>query len=237
MKNLLIYYNPEGKFMPVRHSPTNYDELTKIQIDNSLDLGWKKEDIVIAMNFPYEYNGVKAHVVGEGKYDVFDGNRSSKLPMLCRLFDEGVIGDDVYWFHDHDAFQLEPFKDLEDADILYTDHGWTSMWNAGSFFFKKSAKDIFDKSNKIMYDRNLNEQTAFTYLLREDPEVAGRCKKINISYNFGIYYHPTLHRIAIKPIKVAHFQPHKPRHLALYTSLVPERFLRILNKYGLKAIS
>lgn len=219
--------------MPV--PPTNYEVLTKVQIDSSLELGWKKEDLVLAMNFPYEYNDVKSYVVGEGRYGVHDGNRSSKLPMICRMFDDGMIEDDIYWFHDHDAFQLQPFElDMEGFDLLWTDHGWTSMWNAGSFFFRKGARDIFERSNKIMYERNLNEQTAFIELLKEDPSLEKRCKKINITYNFTIYYHVKTYPKVDKPLMVAHFQPQKPRHLALYKPLVSERFLQVLNKHGIE---
>ena len=233
MKNLLVYYNPEGKFTPV--PPTNYEVLTNVQIDNSLELGWNKEDIVVAMNFPYEYGGVKAYVVGNGEYSVKDGNRSSKFPMIVKLFEEGVIEDDIYWFHDHDAFQLQPFTDIDmDVDILYTDHGWTTMFNAGSFFFKKSARDILERSTKVMYERGLNEQTAFFQVLQENPEMNKRCRKINISYNFTIYYHVKTYPKADKPLVVAHFQPQKPRHLALYTPLVPERLINLLGEHGIK---
>ena len=222
--------------MPVKDSPTDYEALTKIQIDNSLNLGWRKEDIVFATNFPYEYSSVKSYVVGDGKYEVYDGNRSSKLPMICEMFRNGAIGDDVYWFHDHDAYQLQPFAeiDMEGVDILYTDHGWTSMWNAGSFFFKKGARDIFERSNEIMYGRHLNEQTAFMELLAENPEIEKRCRKINVTYNFTIYYHVKTYPTVDKPLMVAHFQAQKPRHLALYRPLVPERFLKLLNSHGIK---
>ena len=234
MKNLLVYYNPEKRFTLVK--PTDYEELTKIQVDNSFDLGWSKEDMVLVMNFPYEYAGVKACVVGDGRYDVQDGNRSSKFPMICRMFNDGIIEDDLYWFHDHDAFQLEPFGelDLEGVDFAYTDHGWTSMMNAGSLFFRKGARDIFERATEIMYERGLNEQTAFMETLEENPEMEKRCRKINITYNFTIYYHVKTYPKAHKPLKVAHFQPQKPRHLALYTPLVPEKFLKILNNHGLK---
>jgi hypothetical protein len=237
MKNLLIYYNPAKKFMPVRNSPTNYDELTRIQIDNALELGWKPEDLVLVMNFSFEYRGIKAFVVGEGKYDVFDGNRSSKLPVICQMFKDGLIVDDIYWFHDHDAFQLESFDglDMTGYDILYTDHGWTSMWNAGSFFFNKKSGDIWDLSKDVMYKRNINEQTSLIQLMRENPAIEKRCKKINITYNYGIYYHPVITKLAQRPLRVVHFQPHKQRHLNLYTPLITERFINLLKKYGLSA--
>ena len=54
MKNLLIFISPAGGF------PKEHEELTKMQIDNSLELGWKPEDILLVTNFDYEYRGIKA---------------------------------------------------------------------------------------------------------------------------------------------------------------------------------
>ena len=64
MKNLLIYINPAKDFVDSKDR-TNIKELAKIQIDNSLDLGWAVEDIVFVTNFPYEYGGVKALVIDD----------------------------------------------------------------------------------------------------------------------------------------------------------------------------
>lgn len=62
MKNLLVYINPKKRFSG---EPL---VLVKIQIDNSLDLGWKREDIILATNFSFEYNGIKSIVVSDNNF-------------------------------------------------------------------------------------------------------------------------------------------------------------------------
>ena len=100
MKNLLIHTGPDKKFG---------DEdsiLAKIQIDNSLDLGWKKEDILLVTDFPYEYNGVRSFVIESGIYYPFD-LLASKLLVALYLINQGVIEDkELYWCHDR-GFDLE----------------------------------------------------------------------------------------------------------------------------------
>lgn len=47
MKNLLIYVNPRKDW------DDETRKLIKLQVDNSLDLGWSSRDIILATNFPY----------------------------------------------------------------------------------------------------------------------------------------------------------------------------------------
>lgn len=232
MKTILTFVDPLKKFNK------EHEELTKIQIDNSLDLGWRPEDILLATNFPYEYNGVKAYLVSDDCY--YGKNnfiRSSKIPVINQLFKDGIIKEgEIYWFRDNDAFQLEPIKesDLELGDnvLAITNHGWHSRWNAGSFFFTAGAKDIFLKIRETMDEQNIDEQCALEYMIKNNQ--VEKYKLLNLTYNLGIYYHVhTLKRVK-KPLMVAHFHPHKPRHLKLYTPLIPERLTKLLNNYGLK---
>ncbi len=224
MKNLLIYIGPEPKFSP------EHEILNKIQIDNSLISGWKPEDILLVTDFPYEYRGVQSYVVN-GEYDVFDGNRSSKVPVINQLFADGMIKDgETYWFHDHDAFQLEPM-DVGVNVAAFTDHGWKETWNAGSFFFDSWAQKLFLQIFDSMVERNTNEQDALTYLW--DTGAVGK-KLVNITYNLGIYHLKSNIAKADKPLMVAHFHPHKPRHLNLFRSILPERLLTIFNNYGIR---
>lgn len=229
MKNLLIYINPEKKISQ------EHDDLTKIQIDNSLALGWKAEDIILVTNFPYAYKGVKAIIVDD--YEVFDQNRSTKIPAIIQLFRDRLIEDDtVYWFHDHDAFQLESFDIDLQKDVGFTTHGaYSPVWNAGSFFFKKSAQDIFIKIWELMNQRNTNEQDALTYMWQENiNNINERYELISSAYNIGIYkIEENLKRAGMSP-KVAHFHPHKQRHLDLFRDILPERLIKIFNKYGIR---
>ncbi len=224
MKNLLIYIGPEPKFSP------EHEALTKIQIDNSLELGWKPEDILLVTDFDWEYRGVKSYVL-KGDYSALDGNRSSKILVINQLFKDGMIKDgETYWFHDHDAFQLEPM-DLGVNVAAFTDHGWKETWNAGSFFFDSWARILFQQIFDSMVERNTNEQDAWTYLWDTG---AVEKKLLNITYNLGIYHLKSNIDKADKPLMVAHFHPHKPRHLNLFRNLIPERLVKIFNNYGIR---
>lgn len=229
MKNLLIYINPIDKKFSQEH-----EDLTMIQIDNSLDLGWKVEDILLVTNFDYNYKGVKSIIVDD--YTAFDQNRSTKIPAINQLFRDGVIKDhELYWFHDHDAFELEPIKIDLQTDAGFTNHGWSTKWNAGSFFFKNSAQNIFIWIYEYMNLRNTNEQDALTFIWQENINgINKRYTLMNITYNIGIYYIDQNLKQAELPVKVAHFHPHKKHHLELFRSMLPERLLVIFNKYGIK---
>ncbi len=62
MKNLMLFVHPSKDFLEEQKTSI------KIEIDNNLSLGWKREDIILATNFPYEYNGVKSLLVSSDNY-------------------------------------------------------------------------------------------------------------------------------------------------------------------------
>lgn len=230
MKNLYIFVSPNKKL------PPEYEDLIKIQIDNSLEMGWKKEDIIFAANFDYEYKGVRSVIVGD--YEVFDQNRSTKIPAINELFRKNLIMEnEIYWFHDFDAFQLVPFEVELNKDAGFTTHGYSGLWNAGSFFFKKSSREIFLKIEEYMNLRNSNEQNALTYMWNENVDgINEKCQIMNQTYNIGIYHIDKIVGMSEKPIKVAHFHPHKKRHLDLFRdrNMLPESLLAIFSKYGIR---
>ena len=53
MKNLLDYISPD-KDLTKTKLDGEADLLAKVQIDNSLSLGWKRKDILLVTNFDYE---------------------------------------------------------------------------------------------------------------------------------------------------------------------------------------
>lgn len=61
----MTYINPSKRF------GTEEKITVKIHIDNSLDLGWKTEDILLVTNFNYEYSGVKSLVIPDDNYCSF----------------------------------------------------------------------------------------------------------------------------------------------------------------------
>lgn len=240
MKNLLVYIRlPKGFAGDAELS-------SKIQIDNSLDLGWKTEDLLVVTNFAWEYNGVKAIVVGDEHW--YDKRpRSIKTAIIPFLIDQGIIEKGLlYWNHDFDAYQNSGFDEaeleLEDVDIGLTDYGWRERWCLGSYFFKSSSKDIFEKTKEIIY-KDIEDETAMMELT-QDSEIAKRCKRLNISYNFGMRNVESNYKKAKKPLRALHFHPYdrgmQPLDVFMHGKnglnrpLMSKRLIKIFHKHGIK---
>ena len=231
MKNLLIFVNPAKKFIH------NYETQVKMQIDNSLSLGWKEEDILLALNFDFEYRGVKAIVVDDNCY-YGKRRRASKQTTICHLLDKGIIKDEC-WVHDCDAFQLRPFEKgepgLEGKDIGFVSNIPSPHlidWNGGSFFFKPSAKDVFDLIREDMYKHGYHDEQSITVMSRRNTNnIRDRYKMLNCTYNLT-YVRNTedFYDNAIKPIKVLHFNP--VVNYDNFKFLIPNNLLLILRRYN-----
>lgn len=253
MKNLLIYISPTGSFDNDRPDLTDNDAgfLAKVQIDNSLELGWRKEDILLFTNFDYEYKGVKASVLKDVEF--FERKpQATKINAIVKLFENGAIKKkQLYWFHDLDAFQLYPITEselgLEAVDVGLTDYGRLPRWNTGTIFFKNSSIDIFYQIKEVMYKDNLDEERALGKLTKEDPNIRKRIKKMNKTYNFTPFNLRSCYKMADKPIRIAHFHPRGEvkklgieRSLDFYKGenklqipLITERLIKIFNNHGI----
>lgn len=249
MKNLLIYINPSKEF------DEEHKALIKIQIENSLDLGWKREDIELFTNFPYEFMGVEAQILPDSTYcEVF--KQATKVDVIDYLFDNYLIKNDLYWMHDLDAFQQEVITKqelgLDGYELGLTDYGRKERWNGGSIFFKPSTGDYFKLVKTTMYAMNedykgvwKNEEDVMVKLTDENVNnINSRIKRLNITYNFGIRKIALCYEKAIKPIKVMHFHPTRvywgkttawdivKGKNDLKMPLMPQRLINIFNKYG-----
>lgn len=243
MKNLLIYVNPNG-FDP------ESDKLVKLQIDNSLELGWKINDIILVTDFEFEYEEVKAAVVKKGFCNFQP--EASKVTTLTHLFDIKFIKDDLYWCHDLDAYQLEPITEselgLEGLDGGFCDYCRIPRWQMGSFFFKKEAEDIFSLLADGLtppdeHGKHLNEEDIMVYLTDNNiNNINKRIKRLNGTYDFGMRRIDYCYERAEKPLKVLHFHPRNKLlntlAIAMYGKnrlrkpLMNERLIRIFKKYG-----
>ncbi len=249
MKNLLIYISPTGSFENKRTDLENdAGVLSNIQIDNSLDLGWKPEDILFVTNFEFEYRGIKALKINDVEF--FNRKpQASKINVIVKLFKSGLIENEkLYWFHDLDAFQLHPFTEseieLNDEDLALTDYGSLPRWSTGTIFFKKSSEDIFDLIKVAMYKYNMDEEWSLGTLTEDDENIRKRVKKINKSYNFNSPNLRSGYKKAVKPLRVAHFHPFveidglrsfdffKGKN-KLNTPLITERLIQIFNQNGI----
>jgi len=212
MKNLMIYITPKKRFED--RLEKNLASLVKIQIDNSLDLGWKKKDIVLVTNFPYRYRGIKAMVVDDSYY-CEHWNKSSKVKVIIHLLKSGIVKPkELWWFHDFDAFQTyritEKELDLGYAVVGFTDYGWLKKWNTGSIFFKKNSVKVFEWLRNELYKLQTDEERALTSLTKRNYKyINSYYKRLNVSYNFPGCLNGERHMhitvpMATKPIKVLH---------------------------------
>ncbi len=240
LKNLLVYISPTKTFTK------DYGILAKIQLHNSFHLGWKPEDIVLVTNFPWEGGGMKAIVVGDEHYCAARP-RSIKTAIIPYLIDAGIIEKgNIYWNHDFDAYQLHAIRGSElrlaHFDAGLTDYGWRERWCLGSFFVKASSRDIFEKAKEMIY-KDIEDETAMMELT-QDPAIAKRCKRLNITYNFGMRHVESNWEKATKPLRVAHFHPNYKwvptldifmyGKNGLHMPLIDKRLRRIFNHYGIK---
>jgi hypothetical protein len=219
MKNLMIYISPTGSFDNPRPDLASNDAgpLVKVQIENSLLLGWKKADLMIVTNFPFQYDNVETIVLEEVEF--FDRKpQVSKINAIVRLFEKGLIEDqELYWFHDFDAFQLEPFREdeikLTAEQIGLTDYGGgkhfggEDRWSTGVIFFKSGSQDLFEQIQKLCYLKKIDEEEALGLLVIGNSKIRSRVCKINCSYNFIGYNLKAVYGQSIKPLKVVHFHP------------------------------
>jgi hypothetical protein len=222
MKNLMVYVNPDKEF---KKEP---GILIKFQIDNSLELGWKKEDILLFTNFPYEYKGIKSLIVADNNYCPFRP-LSTKTITVSNLTG---LDDDIYWVHDLDCFQLENFKvDLEGYDLGCTDYGWSRKWCLGSYFYTSKAKDILDSIRETIYDIHNEDERA---LMQITKEVEGRIKRLNITYNLGMRHISYNYKKADKPLKVVHFHPFRTGLFEQFRPILNQRIINLFDLYGIR---
>lgn len=212
MKNLLIYTGPDKTF--------SYEDATlaRIQIDNSLDLGWKPQDIVIAADFPYEYNGVRSLVVPDGLYYDFDKN-ANKAKVVVYLIQQGLIEPhELYWCHDFDAYELNKITEaevgLDTVDLGLVHYFYKPEWCFSNFFFKREALDILQLLDDTIRTRpwkSRNNEKTLTWLIKHNKIDPKRHKKLNVTYNIAKRYLDMIYKEAEKPLKVLHFRPSDPK--------------------------
>jgi len=202
MKNLLVYINPVKRFDKEKSI------LAKIQIDNSLRLGWKPEDIIIVTNFPFEHNGVKSLFLDVSNFCEFRP-LSTKTVVVANMLAKGLIEpDQIYWVHDFDAFQLVPFDNIDIKDVGFTTYGWSAKWCLGSYFLKSSSVDIFKLLKDKIYELKIEDERALVALTRKNiNKINERIKILNITYQVGMRHLLLNYEQAIKPLKVIHFHP------------------------------
>lgn len=223
---------------------SNAQSLTyiKAQIDNSLAFGWKPEDIIIATNFEFEYNGVKTVIFeNQSKFSQY----FCKQEAVLELWNKGILHKNI-WYHDVDAFQNEHFGfpkfDGDWAQCPYIDNnGNGTSWQGGVIFYKTTGLDILQYLVAVERTEKYGKcDELITYHhIQRNPDYNHRTAELNPTYNLGMTGLKTRYNIAHKPIKILHFHPTDPSQYArvvdgeneLGITLVSDTLKQTLNKH------
>lgn len=229
------------------------ERLAKLQIDNSLDLGWNINDIKVVTNFKWNYGGVESIVLNT---DTLFSYASSKINVINYLFENKLIENDTYWYHDFDAFQLEKLDvNVGDGNLGLCEYGPTRRdgrqshrLQMGSFFFDRHTEDIFKAIGDKQRDNSTYDEDAISLISKT---LKRRIVKLNNTFNFGLRKRniKAQYDLTETPIKVIHFHPYDkkpvfymngqtPLEVAYGNSeiekpLITDRFSRLLTKHGL----
>lgn len=220
MKNLLIYLDPKRRFNDENQS------YIEIQIENSLNY-WRKEDIVLVTNFPYEYQAVKALEVPGNLY-----SQSSpciiKVNAIVYLLENKLLNE-LAWFHDTEAWQIAPLDLKLDKELGLTDYGWDKKWNGGSMFFQPTTLDIFKLWQESIYINRKDDEKSLMILTNNNSQgINSRIQRLNITYNIGKRHVESNLAIADKPIKVFHFHPYRENLLKKFEPLLPDNLKKLM---------
>jgi hypothetical protein len=171
MQNVFIWidgnkgYNRSQKWKHSDEKDKIYNYL-KIQIENSLDMGWEKENIIPITNFEFEHMGIKTNVA-----ENFCSWSSfvNKLVVVQEMIEKGILHDNI-WMHDCDCYQLMPFDFPEECkDWGYTKHDPKRSKNqGGSAFFRKEGYDIIKTiSDAIKWFKPSREELFIPYFYKD----------------------------------------------------------------------
>lgn len=226
MKNLMIHVSSTKEFKG------EYRYAVRMQIHHSIKLGWERDDIILATNFPYEYKGIKSVLVSDDSFCKFHP-RGSKINVILELMNRGYIDEELVWYHDLDAFQLRMLNpNMKNKSMAIVNYSSPRMrhgieWNSGSFFFNIFALPIFNSIREKLYEIKTDEEHAML-----ESGMDKECIKLDHSYNYG--YTGFMNTKCYKPIKVAHFHPMKKRHMNYFKPLITERLKKTFKQHGLK---
>lgn len=217
----------------------------KAQVDNSLRLGWRTDDIIIGSNFDFEYRGVKNYILENVcNHNIF----YNKFYGMLELMDRGILTDD-FWFHDQDNWQIEKFSFPEfDGEIGACSYVFNNEWNTGSLFVKKTAAyvlryivDFMELYSHIKTDSDENVIAVLRVL--PESEIKNLLTTIDTQYNVGFTHMIDRYNAASKPVYVCGFQPNIEKSILRFSgdneynlNFISSDLLDIFNSHSINGI-
>jgi len=187
------------------------------QLENSLQIGWKPEDILLVTNFEFSFKGIKPVR--------FDLNEScltgSKIFALKALFDNGMINEET-WAHDLDCWQTVSFDFPEFKDIGIATYS-SSKFNGGSVFVRPESHDIINKiAEEITKNNEPREEPTINRILKSE-EYEPRTTVVSNSYNVGCSGLVVRYERAIKDCGITRCVHMHPENRIAFDSMFRDR--------------
>jgi len=195
MKNLMVLnHRPTSRF-----TVESLELLAKVQIENSIDLGWRPKDILLFSNVDIDYLGVKSI-----KTDLNDFclTGSKMFAVQHALKDH----DDIIWAHDLDAWQNVWFYPPKFKDVGIACYSNKKL-NGGSVFWKRSSADMVDEVVKSLRENNESREEPTLNKILKQNQFKDRTTVINHTFNVGCSGYAVRYDKALKPIHVCHLHP------------------------------
>lgn len=171
------------------------------QVENALELGWRRKEIMLVANFGWKWNGVKAIRV-ELNRTCLTGSKMFALEAVRAL---GWFGETV-WAHDLDVWQNAPFEEPEFKDVGICRYS-NSRFNGGSVFWKPSAKDLVDGILQALANGAPREEPTLNRILK-DKKNSKRVTVLNETFNVGCSGFVPRFLRAEKPVVACHLNPY-----------------------------
>lgn len=194
-----------------KYSLSRLEKMIKAQIENSLVLGWPRQDIILLTNFNFSFMGVNSIYCNLLDKNCLTGSKTYAAEWLMR---NEYTKKKPIWLHDLDAWQSEWFDLPYFKDVGITEYSVKGKINGGSIFYRDSSKDIVNKIFNSIVDRSSSykdkEEPIIQKILRgkeSNPEYKKRITTLNHTYNIGCSGYVKRWNMAEKPIKVVHFHP------------------------------
>jgi len=185
-----------------RYRFESIDTLIKSQIENSLELGWDFNDIMLLSNFEYEFMNVKTINIDLNNFCL----TGSKMFGIQYVY-QNEITEDVVWTHDLDAWQNIQFDCPEFKEVGITTYS-TSKYNGGSVFWKYSSLAIINEIVNILTENKEQREEPTLNKVLKSKEFSDRVTNLNNTYNVGCSGFVKRFNRSIKPIHVCHFHPY-----------------------------
>lgn len=222
---MVVNYHKDGKW-----KEDQLKLMAHAQIENSLDLGWKPEDLVVLSNFDITHMGVKSTKQDLNNHCLTGSKMFGVQSLLSQT-------DDVVWSHDLDAWQNIWFNPPEFKDVGICCYSNTKL-NGGSVFWKRSGLDIVNDIVEMIKSNKENKEEPTINKILKEGKYSGRFTVLDHTYNVGCSGFAPRYMRALKPIHVCHFHPtnfiawetHALDRSGVGTTLTP-RLEKLIRKY------